>query len=88
MPVTSLLPKTSPLSNMQQDASELETLGHCSICQRSARTVLYENLTDKLFRCTTGRWTSHACNGCGMAYPHLRPSLASIGKTYAHRYSV
>ena len=81
--MTSLPPNTSPLSDTQWSVDELETLEHCPICQSTARTVLYENLTDTLFRCAPGRWTLHACNGCGTAYLDPRPSAASIGKAYA-----
>ena len=81
--MTSPPPNTSPLSDTEWDANELETLGHCPICQSAARTVLYDNLTDTLFRCAPGRWTLHACNGCGTAYLDPRPSATSIGKAYA-----
>ena len=85
--MTSPPPNTSPLSDTEWDANELETLGHCPICQSAARTVLYDNLTDTLFRCAPGRWTLHACNGCGTAYLDPRPSATSIGKAYANYYT-
>jgi 2-polyprenyl-3-methyl-5-hydroxy-6-metoxy-1,4-benzoquinol methylase len=85
--MTSLPPNTSPLSDTEWDANELETLGHCPICQSTARTVLYDNLTDTLFRCAPGRWTLHACNGCGTAYLDPRPSATSLGKAYANYYT-
>ncbi len=81
--MTSPPPNSSPLSDTEWDANELETLGHCPICQSTARTVLYEGLTDTLFQCAPGRWTLHACSGCGTAYLDPRPSAASIGKAYA-----
>lgn len=81
--MTSPPPNTSPLSDTQWDANDLETLGHCPICQSTARTVLYDNLTDTLFRCAPGRWTLHSCGGCGTAYLDPRPSAASIGRAYA-----
>lgn len=81
--MTSLPPHTSPLSDTPWDANELETLGRCPICQSTTRTVLYEGLTDTLFQCAPGRWTLHACSGCGTAYLDPRPSAASIGKAYA-----
>ena len=34
-----------------------------------------------------GRWTLHACSGCGTAYLNPRPSAASIGKAYASYYT-
>ena len=85
--MTSLPPHTSPLSDTPWDANELETLGHCPICQSTTRTVLYEGLTDTLFKCAPGRWTLHACNGCGTAYLDPRPSATSIGKAYANYYT-
>ena len=85
--MTSLSPNTSPLSDTPWDANELDTLGHCPICQSTARTVLYEGLTDTLFRCAPGRWTLHTCSGCGTAYLDPRPSAASIGKAYANYYT-
>ena len=85
--MTSLPPHTSPLSDTPWDANELETLGHCPICQSTTRTVLYEGLTDTLFKCAPGRWTLHACSGCGTAYLNPRPSAASIGKAYASYYT-
>ena len=53
--MTSPPPNSSPLSDTEWDANELETLGHCPICQSTARTVLYEGLTDTLFQCAPGR---------------------------------
>ena len=76
-------PNTNPLSDTEWDANELETLGHCPICQATSRTVVHDNLTDTLFLCAPGRWTLHACTRCGTAYLDPRPSATSIGKAYA-----
>jgi 2-polyprenyl-3-methyl-5-hydroxy-6-metoxy-1,4-benzoquinol methylase len=65
------------------DPAELETLGHCPICQSTARRVLYQDLTDTLFGCAPGRWTLHTCNACRTAYLDPRPTADSIGKAYA-----
>lgn len=81
--MTSPPPNASPRSDTEWDANELETLGHCPICQNAARTVVYENLTDTLFRCAPGRWTLHACKGCGTAYLDPRPTATSIDQAYA-----
>lgn len=71
-----------PMSDTQWPADDLEALGHCPICHDTARTVAYDNLTDTLFQCAPGRWTLHACTGCGTAYLDPRPTATSIGKAY------
>lgn len=62
--------------------TELETLGHCPICQCTARQAVYQDLTDTLFG-SPGHWTLHSCGACGTAYLDPRPNAESIGKAYA-----
>lgn len=63
--------------------TELETLGHCPICQSTDRRLIYRNLTDTLFGCAPGRWTLHACTECSTTYLDPRPTPESIGRAYA-----
>lgn len=87
MSINPLSLNTSLPLNAHWDANELETLGHCPICQSTARKVLYENLTDTLFGCAPGRWVLHSCEGCGTAYLDPRPNSTSIGKAYGNYYT-
>jgi 2-polyprenyl-3-methyl-5-hydroxy-6-metoxy-1,4-benzoquinol methylase len=61
--------------------TELETLGHCPICQSTDRRLLYRNLTDTLFG-SPGHWTLYACNKCCTTHLDPRPTAESIGKAY------
>ncbi len=60
----------------------LERLGVCPVCHSSASRVLYQDLQDRVFFCSPGRWTLHQCGNCGTVYLDPRPNRATIGEAY------
>jgi SAM-dependent methyltransferase len=68
-------------------ANGLEHLGACPVCGSTSRTKLYENLTDRVFRCAPGRWTMWRCEGCGSAYLDPRPTRETIHLAYTRYYT-
>jgi 2-polyprenyl-3-methyl-5-hydroxy-6-metoxy-1,4-benzoquinol methylase len=68
-------------------ANGLEHLGACPVCGSTSRTKLYENLTDRVFRCAPGRWTMWRCEGCGSAYLDPRPTRETIHLAYTSYYT-
>ncbi|MBU2755759.1 class I SAM-dependent methyltransferase [Acidithiobacillus sp. CV18-2] len=66
---------------------ELEHVTHCPICKSQKRSLLYDDLTDRVFFCAPGTWTLYACEECGSAYLDPRPSRASIGLAYQSYYT-
>ena len=81
--MTTLQKPASLAASTAWDPTELETLGHCPICQSTARKVVHKDLTDTLFGCAPGHWTMHVCDACDTAYLDPRPTVESIGKAYA-----
>lgn len=63
---------------------DLESLGHCPVCENSERTLLFDNLTDVNQRCAPGRWALWRCHGCGCGYLDPRPTAQSIVCAYAN----
>ncbi|WP_242337218.1 MULTISPECIES: bifunctional 2-polyprenyl-6-hydroxyphenol methylase/3-demethylubiquinol 3-O-methyltransferase UbiG [Anaeromyxobacter] len=68
-------------------AEHLEVLGRCPACASPSRTLLFEGLSDRIFRAAPGRWTLWRCSGCGAAYLDPRPDLAGIGLAYRTYYT-
>ena len=66
---------------------DLERVAQCPVCASSTRTLLHDNLTDRVFYCAPGNWTSYRCSGCGSAYLDPRPTPASIGRAYAQYFT-
>ena len=66
---------------------DLEDLGLCPVCGESERSLLYDNLRDKIFFSSPGVWKMWRCRGCGFGYLDPRPSVESIGRAYAHYYT-
>ena len=65
----------------------LEHLSHCPVCGSSKRTLLHENLQDKVFFCASGCWRMWRCEGCRSGYLDPRPTIATIGQAYAGYYT-
>ena len=65
----------------------LESVKQCPVCGNEQRTLLYEGLTDRVFRTAPGRWTLHQCVSCGSAYLDPRPNQATIGLAYGSYYT-
>ncbi len=66
---------------------DLEKLGHCPVCGVTERSLLYDNLRDKVFFTAPGVWKMWKCQGCGVGYLDPRPTVESIGRAYAHYYT-
>lgn len=66
---------------------DLEEVGACAACGSTARGVLYEGLTDRLFRCAPGRWAIWRCGDCGSASLDPRPSEQSIVRAYEEYFT-
>ena len=64
-----------------------EHLGHCPVCGSPARTMMFDDLTDRVFGVAPGRWTLHRCGGCDCAYLDPRPNPETIGRAYARYYT-
>lgn len=65
----------------------LETVDRCPVCGGAERSVLYANLTDRIFFSAPGRWTLHRCENCGSAFLDPRPDRATIGLAYGAYYT-
>lgn len=65
----------------------LETIGQCPICGGDSRTLFYEGLTDRVYRCAPGSWRLHRCNGCGSAFLDPRPTQETIGLAYRRYFT-
>lgn len=65
----------------------LELVQQCPICGSEQRTLLYDGLTDRVFRTAPGRWTLYQCISCGSAYLDPRPNQATIGLAYGSYYT-
>ncbi|MDA8378541.1 MAG: class I SAM-dependent methyltransferase [Planctomycetia bacterium] len=68
-------------------AEDLEDLGRCPACGAAERSLLYDNLRDKIFFSAPGVWKMWRCGGCGAGYLDPRPTVESIGRAYAHYYT-
>lgn len=74
--------KTSVGPLLEWPVDGLQVLGCCPLCKATRRTLLHEELDDRLFQCAPGKWTMFVCGGCGLAYLDPRPNLATIGMAY------
>ena len=68
-------------------AGDLEDLGQCPVCGMTRRSLLYDNLRDKIFFSAPGVWKMWRCGGCGVGYLDPRPTVKSIGRAYANYYT-
>lgn len=66
---------------------DLERVAQCPVCAASMRTLLHDNLIDRVFHCAPGKWTLYRCSGCGSAYLDPRPTPTSIGRAYAQYFT-
>ena len=65
----------------------LEYIGRCPICDSTARGILYDELTDRVFYCAPGTWRLYRCRGCHAAYLDPRPDLDTIDQAYADYFT-
>ncbi|HUW98176.1 MAG TPA: methyltransferase domain-containing protein [Acidiferrobacter sp.] len=66
---------------------DLEELGRCPVCGGAERSLLYENLRDRIFFSAPGAWKMWGCTGCGAGYLDPRPTMESIGRAYTQYYT-
>lgn len=66
---------------------DLERLGQCPVCTSIERSLLYENLQDKIFFSAPGAWKMWRCAACGAGYLDPRPTIGSIGRAYDNYYT-
>jgi len=65
----------------------LEKVEKCPVCGCKNRTLLYDRLTDLVYRRALGVWCLYQCDACTAAYLDPRPSPATIGQAYAEFYT-
>ena len=65
----------------------LESVARCPVCGSPGRTLLYGELTDRVFFAAPGEWTLYTCDRCGSAYLDPRPTPDTIGRAYQTYYT-
>jgi len=65
----------------------LEVVEQCPVCEASDRKVMYEGLTDRVFRCAPGEWTLYQCKECASGYLDPRPNRETIALAYQQYYT-
>ena len=68
-------------------ADGLESVPDCPVCGSSSRTLLHENLSDRIFFVAPGQWTMWQCARCRSAWLDPRPTEATIGIAYGRYYT-
>jgi len=68
-------------------ADGLESVPSCPVCGSLQRTMLYNDLTDRVFNVAPGTWSLYRCTQCESAYLDPRPNEATIGLAYAEYYT-
>lgn len=72
--------KNKPIKPWPEDG--LEPVEACPICNSKVRTLLYADLTDRVFRCAPGSWNLYRCPSCGTGYLDPRPTQETVGLAY------
>jgi len=65
----------------------LEAVRACPVCGAKDKTLLYAQLTDRVFFCAPGEWSLYRCESCRAAHLDPRPTAASIGLAYNRYYT-
>lgn len=65
----------------------LETVDECPVCGSAKRTLLYDDLKDRIFGCAQGTWTLYQCDRCDLGYLDPRPTRETIGLAYSDYYT-
>lgn len=68
-------------------AGGLEAVKQCPLCGGQSRHLLYQDLTDRIFRCAPGRWDLYRCESCCSAYLDPRPTHETIHLAYQQYYT-
>lgn len=76
------IPNSTAIADAPWPAADLQTLGQCPVCQSPARTLRYQDVTDRLFGCAPGHWQLFTCTACQTAYVDPRPDQTSMWRAY------
>lgn len=68
-------------------AADLEPMPLCPVCGGHERTLLFADMTDRVFGVAPGKWTLYRCIGCKSAWLDPSPNRATIGKAYESYYT-
>lgn len=68
-------------------AEDLEPVLFCPVCGGQERTLLFADLTDRVFGVAPGKWTLYRCASCKSAWLDPSPNRATIGKAYECYYT-
>jgi SAM-dependent methyltransferase len=75
------------VSHGEWPAEDLEKAPSCPACGASARTLLYDGLSDRLHHTAPGEWRLVQCGDCASVYLDPRPTESSIGRAYSSYYT-
>jgi len=65
----------APISTWPLDG--LERVPCCPVCKSDSHALLYEGLTDRVFRCAPGVWSMYQCAECGFSVSRPAPHAGS-----------
>lgn len=65
----------------------LERVETCPVCASTARSLLHDDLRDRIFFAAPGTWSMWRCADCESAYLDPRPSRETIGLAYRDYYT-
>jgi 2-polyprenyl-3-methyl-5-hydroxy-6-metoxy-1,4-benzoquinol methylase len=65
----------------------LESVGDCPVCKSDSHTLLYDGLSDRVFRCAPGTWTLYRCSACRSAYLDPRPTADTVHLAYRQYFT-
>lgn len=68
-------------------AEGLERVDVCPVCHCSERSLMFDDLRDRIFFCAPGHWTMYRCGDCGSGYLDPRPTPETIGRAYEQYYT-
>jgi SAM-dependent methyltransferase len=70
----------------QWPTAGLEQVDACPVCGGGPRSLLYEDLADRSYRCAPGRWQIFLCDTCSSAYLDPRPNAGTAHLAYTNYY--
>lgn len=65
----------------------LEYLDKCPVCGGVERILMYDGLTDRVYKCAPGTWELFRCGKCDSAYLDPRPTTETIGLAYSEYFT-
>ena len=79
--------RTSIEPDDQWPSDGLESVDACPVCGESRRHILFDEVTDRVFRTAPGKWRIYECEECGSGYLDPRPTEASIHLAYRRYFT-